>query len=54
MNHPIEVVQDEKVVKDVLPEIQKLEQGHPGGFDRYIERLMSCMIPQPQTHGAWD
>ena len=54
MNHPVEVVQDEKVVKDVLPEIQKLEQGHPGGFDRYIERLMSCMIPQPRTHGAWD
>jgi len=53
MNHPVEVVQDEKVVKDVLPEIQKLEQGHPGGFDRYIERLMSCMIPQPQTRGAW-
>jgi len=54
MNHPVEVVQDEKVVKDVLPEIQKLEQGHPGGFDRYIERLMSCMIPQPRTQGAWD
>ncbi len=54
MGYPVDVVHDEKVVKDVLPEIEKLERNNPGGFDRYIERLMSCMIPQPQTPGEWE
>jgi radical SAM superfamily enzyme len=54
MNYPVEIVLDEEVMKQVLPEIEKLKRGGPDGFNRYIERLMSYMIPQPQTHEAWD
>jgi len=53
MRYPVDVVHDEKVVKEVLPEIERLERNNPGGFDRYIEQLMSCMIPQPQTPEEW-
>jgi len=31
-----------------------LERGDPDGFNRYIETLMSYMIPQPQTDEEWD
>jgi radical SAM superfamily enzyme len=54
MNYPVDIVLDEKVIKEVLPEIEKLEQGDPEGFNRYIETLMSYMIPQPQTDEDWD
>jgi radical SAM superfamily enzyme len=54
MNYPVEIVLDEKVMKQVLPEIENLEQGDPDGFNRYIETLMSYTIPQPQTDEAWD
>jgi hypothetical protein len=54
MNYPVEMVLDEKVMKEVLPEIEKLERGNPDGFNRYIETLMSYMIPQPQTDEEWD
>ena len=54
MNYPVDVVLDEKVMKEVLPEIEKLERGDPDGFNRTIETLMSYMIPQPQTDGEWD
>jgi radical SAM superfamily enzyme YgiQ (UPF0313 family) len=54
MNYPVDIVLDEKVMKEVLPEIEKLERGDPDGFNRYIETLMSYMIPQPQTDGEWD
>jgi hypothetical protein len=54
MNYPVEIVLDEKVMKKVLPEIEKLERGDPVGFNRYIETLMSYMIPQPQTDGEWN
>jgi hypothetical protein len=54
MNYPVDVVLDEKVMKEVLPEVEKLERGDPDGFNRYIETLMSYMIPQPQTDGEWD
>jgi radical SAM superfamily enzyme len=54
MNYPLEIVLDEKVMKEVLPEIEKLERGDPDGFNRYIETLMSYMIPQPQTDEEWD
>ena len=53
-NYPVEIVLDEKVMKEVLPQIEKLEQGDPYGFNRYIETLMSYMIPQPQTEEGWD
>jgi hypothetical protein len=54
MNYPVEIVLDEKVMKEVLPEIEKLERGDSEGFSRYIETLMSYMIPQPQTDEEWD
>jgi radical SAM superfamily enzyme len=54
MNYPIDVVLDEKVMRQVLPEIEKLERGDPDGFNRTIETLMSYMIPQPQTDETWD
>jgi hypothetical protein len=41
-------------MKKLLPEIEKLEQGDPDGFNRYIETLMSTMIPHPQTDQDWD
>ncbi len=41
-------------MKKILPEIEKLEQGDPDGFNRYIDTLMSYMIPQPQTDKGWD
>jgi hypothetical protein len=54
MNYPVEIVFDEKLMKEVLPEIEKLERGNPDGFNRYIETLMSYMIPQPQTDEDWN
>jgi hypothetical protein len=54
INYPLEIVLDEKVMKELLPQIEKLEQGDPEGFNRYIDTLMSHMIPQPQTDKDWD
>ena len=54
MNYPVEIVLDEKVMKELMPEIEKLERGDPDGFNRHIETLMSYMIPQPQTDEEWD
>jgi radical SAM superfamily enzyme len=54
MNYPVDIVFDERAMKEVLPKIEKLEQGEPDGFNRYIEMLMSYMIPQPQTDEEWD
>ena len=54
INYPLEIVLDEKVMKKLQPEIEKLEQGDPEGFNRTIETLMSTMIPQPQTDQDWD
>ena len=53
MYYPVEVVRDEKVMKEVLPEVERLERDNPGGFEGYIGTLMSYMIPQPQTDGEW-
>ena len=54
MNYPVDIVLDERVMKEALPEIEKLERGEPDGFNRYMETLMSYMIPQPQTDEEWD
>lgn len=54
INYPVDIVLDEKVMEKVLPEIEKLERGDQEGFNRTIERLMSYMIPQPQTEDDWD
>ena len=53
-NYPVDIVFDERVMKQVLPEIEKLERDELDGFNRYIETLMSYMIPQPQTDEEWD
>jgi radical SAM superfamily enzyme YgiQ (UPF0313 family) len=47
--YPVEVVKDEALLKQVLPEIEKLEQGGKDGFNKYIQLLMSYQLPQPQT-----
>ena len=53
MNYPVGIVLDERVMEQVLPEIEKLERSDPEGFSRYVETLMSYMIPQPQTDEEW-
>lgn len=54
MNYPVDVVLNERVMKEVLPEVEKLGRGEQDGFHRYIETLMSYMIPQPQTDEPWE
>ncbi|MBW2039289.1 MAG: radical SAM protein [Deltaproteobacteria bacterium] len=46
---PIEAVKDEKVLKQVLREIERLEKKGEEGFNKYIQMLMSYQLPQPQT-----
>jgi hypothetical protein len=41
-------------MKELLPEIEKLERGDPEGFNRTIETLMPYMIPQQKTDKDWD
>jgi len=47
--YPLDVVNDEHVLKQVIPEIEKLESAGEDGFDRYIDVLKSYQLPQPQT-----
>ena len=47
--YPIDVVYDQKVIDQVTPEIEKLENSGEDGFNKYIRVLMSCQLPQPQT-----
>ncbi|MBN1105706.1 MAG: radical SAM protein [Deltaproteobacteria bacterium] len=54
MNYPVEIVHDEEVMKQVRPQIEKLEHREPDGFNRHIAALMSLMIPQPQTDQEWN
>jgi radical SAM superfamily enzyme len=49
MHYPLSVVHDPGVMKQVLPEIEKLEAQGEGAFDKYIYFLMSHQLPQPQT-----
>jgi radical SAM superfamily enzyme YgiQ (UPF0313 family) len=49
MSYPIAVVQDAKVLDQVVPEIRKLEQYNSDHFTRHIQQLMSYQLPQPQT-----
>jgi len=46
--YPLSVVEDEAVLNQVVPEIERLEK-EGGGFDRYIDVLKSYQLPQPQT-----
>jgi radical SAM superfamily enzyme YgiQ (UPF0313 family) len=54
MNYPIEVLKNEKIMEEVLHEVEKLERGEPDGFNRHIATLMSYRIPQPQTDKEWN
>lgn len=47
--HPVSVARDEQVLKQVIPEVEKLEKSGKDGFDKYIQMLMSYQLPQPQT-----
>ena len=47
--YPTDVVSDERVLKQVMPEIEKLEAEGEAAFDRYIDMLKSYQLPQPQT-----
>ncbi|MDR2018524.1 MAG: radical SAM protein [Syntrophobacterales bacterium] len=49
MNYPIDVVLNEATMRQIRPEIEKLEKSGKDGFNKYIQRLMSFQIPQPQT-----
>ena len=40
---------DQRVVDQVMPEIEKLEKEGEDAFDRYIDMLKSYQLPQPQT-----
>lgn len=48
-HRPIDVVKNEKVLKDISREIEKLEKGEEDGFNKYIRMLMTYQLPQPQT-----
>jgi hypothetical protein len=47
--YPIDIVYDQKVMDQVMPEIEKLENSGEDGFNKYIRLLMSYQLPQPQT-----
>jgi radical SAM superfamily enzyme len=47
--YPIEIVYDEKVMDQVMPEVERLEKGGEDGFNKYIQLLMSHQLPQPQA-----
>ena len=48
--YPLSVVDDQKVLDQVVPEIERLEtSGGKDGFDEYIRMLKTCQLPQPQT-----
>ena len=46
---PIDVVKDPKVMEQLTPEIEKLEQRGEDGFNKHIHHLMTYQLPQPQT-----
>jgi hypothetical protein len=47
--YPLSVVNDEGVLNQVLPEIEKIEKNGEDAFDRYIDTLKCYQLPQPQT-----
>jgi radical SAM superfamily enzyme YgiQ (UPF0313 family) len=49
MQYPIDAVYNEGLMKQILPEIEKLEKSEKDGFNKYIQLLMSYQLPQPQT-----
>jgi radical SAM superfamily enzyme len=49
MQYPVDAVLNESLMKQILPEIEKLEKSGEDGFNKYIQLLMSYQLPQPQT-----
>lgn len=47
--YPVSAARDEQVLKQVIPEVEKLEKSGVNGFERYIQMVMSYQLPQPQT-----
>jgi len=47
--YPVDIVYDQKVMDQVLPEVEKLEKSGEDVFNKYIQLLMSYQLPQPQT-----
>jgi hypothetical protein len=48
--YPLSVVNDQHVLDQVVPEIERLEKGGgEHGFDEYIRMLKTYQLPQPQT-----
>ncbi|MGD0658198.1 MAG: radical SAM protein [Syntrophorhabdales bacterium] len=47
--YPLSVVNDQTVMNQVMPEIERLEKEGKDSFDRYIDVLKSYQLPQPQT-----
>lgn len=45
----LDVVQDEKLIKRLGKDIEKLEKQEEDGFNKYIRMLMSYQLPQLQT-----
>ncbi len=48
----LDILDDEKLVDEVGAEVEKLENKEPDGFNRYIRKLMTYQLPQPQR-GVW-
>jgi len=48
----LDVLADEKLMNEIKPEIEKLERGGEDGFNKYIRKLMTHQLPQPQN-GVW-
>jgi len=48
--YPVDVVKDEKVMKQISWEIEKLDKSDDDGFNKHIRQLMSYQLPQPQTN----
>jgi radical SAM superfamily enzyme len=47
---PLSIVNDQRVLNQVVPEIEKLERsGGEQGFDAYVRMLKTYQLPQPQT-----
>jgi len=49
MQYPIDAVHNEGLMKQIVPEIERLEKSGKDGFNKYIQLLMSYQLPQPQT-----
>lgn len=45
----LDVLDDENLLYQMKPEIEKMERQGPDGFNKYIRKLMTYQLPQPQT-----